>query len=509
MAFKCLRCKQPLRIDDSLANLDPASVDMLIAPLTSEEQYEKDAQKRRLSQNTKSPPTPLNTRLVGIKPSPLSPSLSGYNNSSNHKRDSYPAPSESYVLLPHVESNANTPSLIPSNTNSTLSTKRSSHNTFNSSDIATLQATNPIMTTSNSATGETPPSGWSERLKVANRLFEIMSSKSSVDHPMCQECVDLFIELLREQMNDVSTERDCYIEFLKKVQDNRVTKEEEIELVKQVQDLKLAEKEASEELLKLQQEEAALDEELEALNKEMRGLDVQEEEFWEKSNEYQISLQQFQNERDSINLKYDHDVKEYERLQKTVVYNDAFCISHDGPFGTINGFRLGRLSSHQVEWSEINAAWGQTLLLLYTVASKLKFQFKMYRLVPMGSFSRIEKVDGDSVVSYELYGSGDFGINKMFFLNRRFDHAMVAVLNCLKQLTDYAEDRDKSLRLPYRINKDKIGDLSIRIQFNQDELWTKALKYMLTNMKWILVFASRANTSADSANSSDSTLLAQ
>lgn len=86
----------------------------------------------------------------------------------------------------------------------------------------------------------------------------------------------------------------------------------------------------------------------------------------------------------------------------------------------------------------------------------------------------------------------------MFFLNRRFDHAMVAVLNCLKQLTDYAEEKDKSLRLPYRINKDKIGELSIRVQFNQDELWTKALKYMLTNMKWILVFASRANISSES-----------
>lgn len=54
---------------------------------------------------------------------------------------------------------------------------------------------------------------------------------------MCQECVDLFIELLREQMNDVSTERDCYIEFLKKVQDSRVTKEEKTELAKQVEDV--------------------------------------------------------------------------------------------------------------------------------------------------------------------------------------------------------------------------------------------------------------------------------
>ncbi|KAI8643482.1 autophagy protein Apg6-domain-containing protein [Parasitella parasitica] len=505
MAFKCLRCKQPLRIDDSLANLDQASIDMLTAPLASEEHYEKNAHKRRLSKNIKSPPQPLHTRFIGIKPSPLSPSRSGH---GPGKRDSYPAPSESFVVLTHSETNVNAPSTVSSTTSSPSVTNKNSRNTLNSAHVSALQSTHSNAISSNAISVETPPSGWSERLKVANKLFEVMSSKSSVDHPMCQECVDLFIEMLREQMNDVSTERDCYIEFLKRVKDSRISKEEEEELEKQLEDLKLAEKEASEELLKLQQEEEALDKELEELKNEMEDLDAQEEEFWEKSNEYQTSLQHFQNERDSINLKYDHDVKEYERLQKTAVYNDAFCIFHDGHFGTINGFRLGRLSSHPVEWSEINAAWGQTLLLLYTVASKLKFQFKTFRLVPMGSFSRIEKVDGDSVVSYELYGSGDFGINKMFFLNRRFDHAMVAVLNCLKQLTDYAEDRDKSLRLPYRIYKDKIGDLSIRIQFNQDESWTKALKYMLINMKWILVFASRANSSSDSAETSDSTLLA-
>lgn len=175
--------------------------------------------------------------------------------------------------------------------------------------------------------------------------------------------------------------------------------------------MKLAEDEADAELSKLKQEEESLEREMQALDDEMKDLDKQEEDFWEKSNEYQLNLQNFQNERDAINLKYDHDVRQYDRLQKTVVYNDAFCISHDGAFGTINGFRLGRIGPHQVEWNEINAAWGQTLLLLYTVASKLKFQFNMYRLVPMGSFSRVEKVDGDSVVSYELLVSPSLNIS--------------------------------------------------------------------------------------------------
>lgn len=36
-------------------------------------------------------------------------------------------------------------------------------------------------------------------------------------------------------------------------------------------------------------------------------------------------------------------------------------------------YRLGRLPSVPVEWTEINAAWGQTVLLLHTMASKLKY----------------------------------------------------------------------------------------------------------------------------------------
>jgi len=92
-------------------------------------------------------------------------------------------------------------------------------------------------------------------------------------------------------------------------------------------------------------------------------------------------------------------------LKKTNLYNDAFHIWHEGHFGTINGFRLGDLPSCQVcsllpnschrrifsppppppppppkkvPWEEINAAWGQAVLLLYTIAKKLNFKFSTY-----------------------------------------------------------------------------------------------------------------------------------
>jgi len=51
--------------------------------------------------------------------------------------------------------------------------------------------------------------------------------------------------------------------------------------------------------------------------------------------------------------------------------------------------------------------------------------------------------------------------------------------------------------LPYRMaEKGKIEDpangktYSIKIQLNSEENWTKALKYMLTNLKWALAWVS-------------------
>ena len=50
-------------------------------------------------------------------------------------------------------------------------------------------------------------------------------------------------------------------------------------------------------------------------------------------------------------LQIDRTVRLTERLRTTSVHNDVFHIWHDGPFGTIGGFRLG---------APLNALWGGT-----------------------------------------------------------------------------------------------------------------------------------------------------
>jgi len=145
------------------------------------------------------------------------------------------------------------------------------------------------------------------------------------------------------------------------------------------------------------------------------------------------------------------------------------------------------VSGANVEWTEINAAWGQTLLLLYTIARKLEFTFETYRLIPMGSFSRIEKISGDKG-TYELYGSGDIHLTRILH-NRRFDFAMVAFLDCLRQLMHHVKGLDPTIEFPHAVVKDKIGEASIKLQFNQEEVWTRAMRHVLLALKLLLKWA--------------------
>lgn len=64
----------------------------------------------------------------------------------------------------------------------------------------------------------------------------------------------------------------------------------------------------------------------------------------------------------------------------------------------------------------------------------------------MGSFSRIEKISDKS--SYELYGSGDLHLGRLLH-NRRFDYAMVAFLDCLRQVVEYVKTQDPSADFPH------------------------------------------------------------
>ena len=393
---------------------------------------------------------------------------------------------------------------------------------------------------------------FSHQLESTTRLFEILSSRSDIDHPICTECTDLLLSQLQDRLNAATKERDAYIAFLKNLNNTVPSQSEVSKAQSSLAASKAAEAKAFSELVALEKEKAALDDEVATLEAEALALDEEEQAFWRSRNAFALTLSSFQNDRDAVNAAYDHDAQQLERLQRTNVYNDVFCIGHDGYFGTINGLRLGRLPPPQnVDWSEINTAWGTAALLLATVAEKLRFQFQGYKIKPMGSTSSIEKIEyptqqnsrqssssnnnastpssesapqqqqrqkQSKVTSLDLFSSGDLPLGRML-LHRRLDAGMVAFLECLRQLGEFVETTSSAgtpsshpasprrasggggrdspasgtgggLKLPYAIRKDKIGDASIKLGVSQDEAWTRACKYALTCCKFLLAHAS-------------------
>jgi beclin 1 len=360
----------------------------------------------------------------------------------------------------------------------------------------------------------------SHEMERISKLFEILSARSDIDHPVCVECTELLVEEMQKKLEIAGRERDAYLTFLKQVQADAPTDEELRAQEEALKQAKKDEAEALDELRKLEKEKADLDAELLALEAESRQLDDDEEAFWRERNAFATKLADFQNERDSINSKFDHDSRLLEKLQRSNVYNDTFCISHDGTFATINGLRLGRLSSKPVDWPEINAAWGHALLLLVTVADKLGYRFDGFEPQPMGSTSKIIRLDPVSPSSsrlgggnqrnapppapkkhvLELYSSGDMLLG-LTFMHRKFDNAMTAFLELVRQLGVHVQQETAAsgnpLSLPYKIDGDKIGDVSIKLGIAQDDGWTKACKLTLTCCKFLLAHASNVSSVAN------------
>ena len=336
--------------------------------------------------------------------------------------------------------------------------------------------------------GGTNTEGMGKGIRVASALFDHLSEQSEIEHPLCEECTDNLLDMLDQQLRVAEDEGKDYQHFFDHI--NQQASEESLEAF-------------DEELKKLQDEETSLRQQLASIEDERnhvreaiaqetdkaRALDAEEEKYYHEYNEFKRQALEYEDAQRSAENQLRYAKAQLDKLKKTNVFNHTFHIWHSGHYGTINGFRLGRLPEDPVDWHEINAAWGQTTLLLYSLANKINLTFERYRLVPYGNHSYLECLT-DKSRELPLYGSGGL----KFFWDNKFDQAMVAFLDCLQQFKDAVERVDRGFSLPYNMDKGRIEDsstgaaFSIKIQFNSEEQWTKALKFMLTNLKWGLAW---------------------
>lgn len=174
------------------------------------------------------------------------------------------------------------------------------------------------------------------------------------------------------------------------------------------------------------------------------------------------------------------------RFSQLTCVNELFHIWFEGAHGTINNFRLGYLRANDEKAiAQTDAALGQAALVVDTIATCSRYRFQQYQVLPMGSTAKISKVDDRSTVHPLHIDQGAFTM----FPRRNFNSALTGFMTCITELGEFIASYDPTMSMPFPIviAESLIGDVSFT--FGDDlEKWTRAMKFMLTNIKWIVAW---------------------
>lgn len=195
----------------------------------------------------------------------------------------------------------------------------------------------------------------------------------------------------------------------------------------------------------------------------------------------------------SSRIERSHIESTYERYKQITSLNDAFYIWYTNSFGTINSFRLGTIPSKPVDFAEINAALGQAALALHIISTKAGINLKTFQVLPLASASKMVKVD-DRRTMYPLFI--DSGVTFSLFPKRNFNSGLSALISCMVEIGDFISEHDPTLTVPHlmSVSESTIAELSFVYGVTDgDEVWTRALKYMLANIKWMITWHSKNN----------------
>jgi Apg6 BARA domain len=152
----------------------------------------------------------------------------------------------------------------------------------------------------------------------------------------------------------------------------------------------------------------------------------------------------------------------------------------------------------RVPWSEVNAALGQVALLLVVMKEKPHSGISLrHEIQPMGSTSKIVvsaasgglkgavvgAAGGGRGWTYNLHSDDSF----QFFGRRNFNSALTSLLECVVDAAACIQERDRTISLPHEMvgaPDVTIGGLSFL--YSPTPEWTRACKYLLTNLKHLM-----------------------
>ncbi|KAL5718158.1 Vacuolar protein sorting-associated protein atg6 [Ranunculus cassubicifolius] len=164
-----------------------------------------------------------------------------------------------------------------------------------------------------------------------------------VEQPLCLECMRVLSDKLDKEVEDVHRDINSYEACLQRLEGETHDVLSEADFLRGKLKIEEEERRLEAAIKQTEIQCSKANAELKELELKSKHFDDLEEGYWHEFNSFQFQLTSHQEERDAILAKIEVSQAHLELLKHTNVLNDAFLIWHDGDFGTINNFRLGRL----------------------------------------------------------------------------------------------------------------------------------------------------------------------
>lgn len=209
--------------------------------------------------------------------------------------------------------------------------------------------------------------------------MSIKNSKTYDEEIICENCLNEKNKKEKQEIEALEKQILFLEERIKTVDSDAAEIRKEI---KNSDDLNFSDKEIElkQQIQKLETEQDKKKMDLKSLMEHVKFLEKQEEEYWEKLNDYERDLYLLEEKKSTYELISKKLECEITRLNCINVLNDVFYISAIDEVGTINGLKLGKLKSEpSVYWEDTNAALGQLALFFSFLLEKLKgLKYKKY-----------------------------------------------------------------------------------------------------------------------------------
>jgi len=211
-------------------------------------------------------------------------------------------------------------------------------------------------------------------------------------HPVCFECFEEILKQMEFKVKSQEQERDMYKAELQRIEDELALGggRQDDELLRELQALEEKERGLDKALEGVEKQEKTQQAMLKDLDRSKGAIQAQEDSIWRKVNDYEKELSTQLEANKQVDGQIKNLTQLYKRLRQTNFVNEVFHISSQDQFGTISGFRLGRINQLvDVEWDEINTALGQAAYLMAVIAHRFGFKFDKYKINLCGAMSTI------------------------------------------------------------------------------------------------------------------------